>query len=347
MKLADVVSNGIKYYSKDDFDTALKLFKKAIPLANNYNDFGIIYYNIGLCHFSKMNYVAAEKSFEKSFINYDYLSSGYELSMTKLFLNKLEEGIEYYKYRYYGNRKSFPDLPLKMAKNLDDLKDKKVLVLNEQGFGDEILFSRSIDKISKLASEVTYQIYDEMFDLFNDNFSSDNLKLFTDRTLSYDLVNSFDVWIPSGDLFFLFILRDGFDYKELNSNIIQNDSENIKVGLTFKTNVLSKNTEMRSMPLDKIEPVLNRYGIEVFSLQKDYSNEWINKTEINSFKDTSDIIDRLDYVVTVDTVVAHLSGMKNKKTILIYDKYIDWRWNYNFYKSIELVHILELGKYFE
>lgn len=45
-----------------------------------------------------------------------------------------------YKYRYYGERKSFPNLPIKQILNLSEAEGKKVLVLNEQGYGDEILF---------------------------------------------------------------------------------------------------------------------------------------------------------------------------------------------------------------
>lgn len=58
-----IVSEAIDLYSQDKYDQALALYKKALPYVG-FEDSGILYYNIGLCHFSKMNYKAAEVSFK-------------------------------------------------------------------------------------------------------------------------------------------------------------------------------------------------------------------------------------------------------------------------------------------
>ena len=87
-----------------------------------------------------------------------------------------------------------------------DLKDKKVLVLNEQGYGDEILFSRVIEPLSKICEKSTYQVYDVMIELFESIYKHDNINFFTDRQLSLEFVNSFDTWISVGDLFSSYIL---------------------------------------------------------------------------------------------------------------------------------------------
>jgi len=338
--VSKLVNKGIEYYNIKNYDKALKSYKKALEIAN-INQIPIIYYNIGLVHFSLYNYKAAKISFEKSFYD-NYETAGYELSMTYLFLNEFEKGMSLYKYRYLNERKSFPDLPLPIIKNVEDVKGKKILVLNEQGFGDEILFSRSLIMLNELCESSKYQIYHEMFELFSDNFKFDNIEFFTDRSFDYDFIKEFDAWIPSGDLFRLFILENGCE-KYLNIKTKERKKVgNLKVGLCFKTNGLSKNTKERSIDLDILEEILNYDDIDVISLQKDFSNDWVKETNINNFSDTSNIIDDLDVVVTVDTVVAHLSGIKGVKTLLIYDKYLDWRWNYNFYQNIELVNINDL-----
>lgn len=334
-----IVSEAIDLYSQDKYDQALALYKKALPYVG-FEDSGILYYNIGLCHFSKMNYKAAEVSFKKSFNDYNYFHCGYELSMTLLFNHKLKEGLDMYKYRYYGERKSFPNLPIKQILNLSEAEGKKVLVLNEQGYGDEILFSRGIPKLCEFAKEIHYQVYDKMIDLFKENFTFDNIIYLTDRTLSYDFVLDFDCWIATGDIFSSYTKEYGMDYTPLKSNNVENDKLNI--GLTWYANVKSGNSDKRSIDLSKLEPILNNDEIICHSLQYKDCPSWMIESDISDFKKTADLISKMDVVITVDTITAHLAGMMNKKVILIYEDYLDWRWNFEIYKNVEIIKISDL-----
>ena len=59
------------------------------------------------------------------------------------------------------------------------------------------------------------------------------------------------------------------------------------------------------------------------SSRKDiYSHE----QEINDFADTAAIAAQMDFVVSVDTSVAHLAGAIGKKTVLLLPWWPDWRW---------------------
>ena len=335
-----IVSEAIKLYNEDKFDSALNLYKKALP-GIGFSEAGTLYYNIGLCHFSKYNYKAAEVSFKKSFNDYNYKHCGYELSMTLLFNHKLQEGLDMYHYRYFGERKSFPTLPTKQILSLSEAKDKKVLVLNEQGFGDEILFSRGLPKICELANEVHYQVYDKMVSLFKDNFYFNNLTYLTDRSLSYEFVMEFDCWISSGDIFSSYTKEYGLDYIPFKSEKTTK-SNKLTVGLTWYANVKSGNSNHRSIDLTKIEPILNKDTISCTSLQYGDCPEWMINEDISDFKKTAEVISKMDIIITVDTITAHLADMMNKKVILIYEEYLDWRWNFKFYDNVKIVKLSEL-----
>jgi tetratricopeptide (TPR) repeat protein len=344
--VSELVTKGIEMYSRGDFDGSLTMYKKALVKSPR-EHLGTIYYNIGLSHFSKLNYSAAEKAFENSYYTHGNLSSGYELSMTKLFLGKFEDGMLLYHHRYWGERSMFPKLPLKKAKTSEDLRGKKVLVLNEQGFGDEILFSRGISLLEDLASEVTYQIYEEMEELFLENFSESKfpkIKFFKDRILTREFVGGFDVWIPSGDAFTLEVLRRSPESRIpfLSENPTRGDR--LKIGLSFMSNPKAKNTKEKSIDPGVLKEILEDLDVEIISLQKDCDLEWMRKTEIRTFQDTSKAIDEVDLVVTVDTSTAHLAGIKGKKTLVIYDKFLDWRWNYPFYSDATPVQIKNLSE---
>ena len=56
MDLIKIVKNGLEEYHKDKFDQALILFKKALQKTTNNREKGIIYRNIGLCHYSLKNW---------------------------------------------------------------------------------------------------------------------------------------------------------------------------------------------------------------------------------------------------------------------------------------------------
>ena len=52
------------------------------------------------------------------------------------------------------------------------------------------------------------------------------------------------------------------------------------------------------------------------------------------FYELAQYIKNLDFIITIDTSIAHLSGILNKKTFLLLDYNPDWRWFNNFNKTI-------------
>jgi ADP-heptose:LPS heptosyltransferase len=54
--------------------------------------------------------------------------------------------------------------------------------------------------------------------------------------------------------------------------------------------------------------------------------DYINKTEINDFKDTAEIMTQMDLIISIDTSVAHLAGALGKPTWLLLPLNSEWRW---------------------
>lgn len=47
---------------------------------------------------------------------------------------------------------------------------------------------------------------------------------------------------------------------------------------------------------------------------------------IKDFSDTAAILKNLDFLISIDTAVAHLAGALNVKTFLLLSEKADWRW---------------------
>lgn len=326
--IKNLVDKAISFYNKKEYSKSLNIYFTILKNNPDKKLRSIICYNMGLCFFAKYLYKESQKYFNEAF-NLGY-NSGYELCMSYLFNHNYQEGYKYYKYRPVY----FLELPIKRIFNFDDIKGN-LLVLNEQGFGDEILFSRIIKRIEK---ECHYQVYQENYNLFNDIFKYDNIKFFSDRTLSIDFINQFDCYCYSGDLFSNMIINEGIIPYDINLNNTKELTGNI--GVVWKTNRKSKNTEERSINISNIEPLF--YNKIVHNLQKDIIDERMINYDFKDFLDTKKVIDNLDFVYTVDTAIAHLSSLLGKKTYILYDKYLDWRWRSPYYNSFELLNISQI-----
>jgi len=328
MNIEKMVIQAIELYSNKEYDKSLNIYFKILRTNIPKEVKRVIYFNAGLCYFSKYSYIDSEKYFKKSF-DLGYHTCGYELCMSYLFNDNYLDGYKYYNYRHV----EFLKLPIKRVYDLKDITGN-VLVLNEQGFGDEILFSRVIEKIT---TPCYYQVYDENYNLFKDIFKNDNITFFTERSFNIEFVNKFDCFCYTGDLFSKNIIDNGiipYGFKSDN-----NSTGN--VGLVWNTNKKSKNSEERSIDISKLESLINS-DLTIHNLQKGISDERMINYDFKDFLDTKKVIDTLDCVYTVDTSVAHLSALLGKKTYILYDSYLDWRWKSKYYNNFELLNIKDL-----
>jgi tetratricopeptide (TPR) repeat protein/glycosyltransferase involved in cell wall biosynthesis len=112
--------------------------------------------------------------------------------------------------------------------------------------------------------------------------------------------------------------------------------DKINVGIVWSANPLSKTGKTRSCELELFEPLLSHPGLNVYSIQKDVSPDdqvildrhgvLCLGSKFSDLADTACIIQQLDLVITVDTVIAHLTGALGKPAWVMLNMSCDWRW---------------------
>lgn len=321
------VEKSIDLFYQDRFVESANLLKKQLPGLRDPEALSTIYYNLGLCNYSLLKYEASEKNFIKSL---DFGGTcQWELFLSLAQSKKIEESKKFWRYRCEGKRKSYPDLPIKRLRKLE--VGGKLLVLNEQGFGDEIMFARQIKKLSQSFDEVYYQVYQETLPFFIFYHRYDNVYFFTERTLDSEFVLSKDYFCLSGD-FFLDLMQE--DYLLQNHQSIEEEWD---IGFCWEANSKSPNTKDRSIQGNNFSDMFS--GKKVLSLQWGKKLEFTDYIESDNFLETSLKILRCKEVWTVDTSIAHLALVLGKKVTLIYKDYLDWRWKYPIYQNFTLFKV--------
>jgi len=343
---------------RNEYSKSLENFEKAFAIDQNspiiLTQFGRINLIIG-------NTNRAEELLESALkIQRDLPQADYLLALTKLKLNKFEEG-----WSLYNKRQNFLNFKyislgvinpnvfeFKKKWNGQSLDKKKLVIIPEQGFGDFIMFGRYI-KVLKDSYDVDIILlcHPSFVDLFS-NCKHIN-KIFSISSMDFEESNQgFDHWTTIFDLpvFFKNYPLKNFNhpyiYPKKNikfDNYFSKDSLNL--GLCWRSSSTSLNSINKSIPsLSFFSKLFNNKEISLYSLQLNYpeedkllfpSNMFDFSGQINNFNDTANIITKLDAVITVDTAVAHLSGATNIPTHLLLPMYeSDWRWSENTDKSI-------------
>lgn len=306
-------NQGFTYLAMNDYQSALIQFKLSNSFEHNdENDWSQF-----ICHANLKNWDAAKKFHHA----------------------------RYGETRTAPTRVRFPKLPIPLIKNFNQLKDSTILVLNEQGLGDEILFFSGIKKLASVCKVIHLQVYDDTFLLFIQQLPS-NVTIFRSREISAELINLFDAYSTSGDMFIYSMELEGeMGYEE--PLVFPTTTEPTGRGFCWQANVASPNSALRSIDIEyleewyKLEDGLNQ------SLQLNVDcPDWLTQLpQVDSLYDTARLMANLKDVVTVDTSIAHLAGAMHIPTTLIINKHHDWRWKQlkangysKFYPTVKVVH---------
>jgi hypothetical protein len=114
-------------------------------------------------------------------------------------------------------------------------------------------------------------------------------------------------------------------------------SRHRRIGLVWGGNAAFKNEPRRGLPVSKFAPLAGVEGIDLFSLQRGPQARQLDhlpkglaivnlEREENQITDTAAMIQVLDLVITVDTMVAHLAGALRTPVWTLLSFAPDWRW---------------------
>ena len=252
--------------------------------------------------------------------------------------------------------------------NGESLANKKLLILDEQGHGDTIQFSRYIPYIKKEGGEIIFHVKKALIPLLKSIGNIDSFIEWTDNTVDSNL---FDYYIPLLSLPYLFktdisSIPNKTPYLSVvNSNKFQEliTPSKINIGIVWAGNTDQKNDKNRSIPLELFSSLfeLDNKELQFYSLQKGppekelidfkHNDSIVDLSNyIDNYEDTAHAILKLDLVVSVCTSVAHLSSALDKATWVLLCHNSDWRWHLNgsdspWYPSAKLFRQKSLGNW--
>ena len=248
-----------------------------------------------------------------------------------------------------------------------DLRDKTILVIQEQGLGDTIQFIRFVFGLHTAGARVLLQV--------NDNLAP----LFAGSAVIHQIIDvnatpeNFDYWTPIMSIpgvmgVTLENLPHQLQYLAARQDLAQQwqtllgPKKRLRVGVCWSGRPDSWINRHKGMPFDTMLALIKRNpGIEWINLQVECTPEQLTQLEqhgvknfpnlIKNFADSAALIHHMDVVISVDTAVAHLSGALGRPTWIPLNWYgTDWRWLLNrdnspWYPSATLFRQPELGNW--
>ena len=331
--------NLAKAFSENENDLeAIRYYKIAIRLNKNHLESWL---NLGKSLHQLKRYNEALINYDQAIkLKPDYYKAYNNKALIKLCLGDYKEGWSLYKYRWMMNFQGYRHYNFKLLENIVDLKNKKVLVWHEQGFGDTIMFSRYVNQLIDIGAVVTFEVQEDLEPFFRSQF-----KCIVVNKVS--LGEFFDFQVPLLDLpklfntsldnipFNRFYLKVEYKKKKEWEKKLQLSKNKFNIGISISGNKSYKRNLIRSLPLKKMEPFLDKANL--FIIQKELSAEdmkFLNNhkeinflgKEISNFSDTAAIVENMDLIISVDTSLIHLAGALGKKSFLILSYSADWRW---------------------
>ena len=327
----EIFAHAMTFHKMNNFDMCIKVLKK---IHKYYPEESKVIYYIARTYLDKKEYKKAIKHYLKLItIHPSHIQAKFDLSHIYLLKRVLSKG-----FKWYESRIDFFEykevLSNKYPVNMSMLKNKRVFLYCEQGYGDSIQFIRYVKHIQKHTNNIDIFIPKPLYKLFKKNFENINFITNLNRVkIKYDYVFSM-LSIP------YLIKIDRFKpmkkYLNVKKNSLKRNNSFINIGLCWQGELKNKRDKFRSIDIDllinqMIEMKLpNCNKLKFYSLQKDIcvKHKMINDlgNDFKNFYDTAVAIKSMDIIITVDTVVCHLAGALGIKTYLLLPFYSDWRW---------------------
>ena len=225
----------------------------------------------------------------------------------------------------------------------EDIRDKTILVVGEQGHGDCVQFVRFVYNLHMLGAKVKLQVTDGLIPLLN---SSDIMQWVGGYD---DNPGEFDTWVPIMSIpGILGVTLENLpkiqSYMSANSVLVKEWQERLglkhrmRVGFSWSGRRDSWLNQHKGVPFPVIlELIKNNPQYEWINLQVDASEDEEQAladagvtrypNSIKSFADTAALMMHMDVVISVDTAITHLAGSLGRPVWVMLNAYsTDWRW---------------------
>ena len=341
-----ILSNlGNLFYLQHKYEDAIISHQRAVKSKPDSYE---VQFNFANTLLNSGKYTEAIEAYRKtSELKPNFYRAKVSLGSTLLSMANFEEGFKEYNYRIYEDKNFQSVLDKKnLIWNGQNIENKKILVIADEGLGNTLQFSRYLEILSQLNCKIIFKCQEELHHFFEDMLHLEQIVSLDDD------FQEFDYWVPLQNLVYLLtpdltancplpsILKIN-DNKLLEWETLIALDDKIKIGLNWQGSKTNPRVASNSVTLDYFKNIVSNKSASFISLQKGAAVSDIEKLQLQKnvisydmlmdtgskkFLDSAAIIKYLDLVITTDTSVAHLAGTLGTQTWLLLPKVSDWRW---------------------
>ena len=317
-------------------EAALAELYRAVELAPNQPE---TQQNLGLALTDLGHFAEAERCFEKSLRLQPEPTTELDLALCRLAAGDYRQGFAGLEARWKLRRLPRPhaNIPLWDGRPLDG---RRILVFNEQAYGDGILFARFVKRLRGAgASAVVLECHRPLARLFAVLEGIDRVVVRGEAMPAVDCCISL-LSLPA-------LL--GIEQEEIEPGpyliasavgrppLERPPEARLAVGLCWAGRPTHRMDRHRSAGLKAFLPLLGRPGTAYYSLQKGAAAAELAhlgvgglvrdlSTQIDDLADAAHWMAQMDLVITVDTAIAHLAGALDIPCWVVLPFLVDWRW---------------------
>jgi Tfp pilus assembly protein PilF len=273
-------------------------------------------------------------------IDPENVGANWNRALLLLATGQLESGFAAYEWRWRSKEFTFrrPDAPMWDG---GDPAGRSILLIAEQGWGDQVQFSRYARVLQSLGARVVFAVPARGRGLF-------------DRLAGADLVVEgrrhpphCDFYVPLLSIPHLLritaeTIPSDVPYLRADPGRVRDWNERLggqgqfRVGLVWReTPGATLEAAYRDIPPAALVPLthilgVRFYGLPLGAVPRELADDVVNLSSERdvdqAFEDTAAIVQNLDLVIAPDTVYCHIAGALGRPVWTLLSKEPDWRW---------------------
>jgi tetratricopeptide (TPR) repeat protein len=273
----------------------------------------------------------------------DHADAQHNLALLNLRRGDFKEGWALHEVRWRSSKYQPLNIPVIPEWRGESLKGRTLLLVGEQGHGDQMQFARYATVLAQMGATVDMWVPENIVELVQ---SVKGVR----RAITAGSTEGYDFWTPSmsvphhlaevvpgvlANTPYMSVSAERIG--EWPARVAKLAGKRLKIGIVWAGSPTFGNDRYRSMPFSAWSPLAEVADTAWFSLQKGKARDQLASADcalkpydltdmVDNFADTAALIEQLDLVMTVDTSVAHLAGALGKPVWVFLPANYDWRW---------------------
>jgi tetratricopeptide (TPR) repeat protein len=324
------------------FDEALQRYDHALKLRPDYAEAA---FNRGVTLGELLRPREAAASYARAVeINPQFIEARYNLGLTRLQMGDFAQGWKDYESRWQESLqlRTRPEFTQPLWLGAESLKGKTILLHAEAGLGDTLQFCRYAKTVAARGARVVLQVQRPLVTLLTALAGAHKVLPNGARLPAFDyhcplmsLPLAFKTTLKTIPADVPYVHSDPARVAQWRKRLGRK-TKHPRIGLVWRGNPAHRNDPNRSLALADLLPLL-QHKAEWISLQQTVSDSDAALlaqhngirhfgAQLKDFADTTALVELMDWVITVDTSVAHLAGAKGKPLWILLPFNPDWRW---------------------